>query len=264
MIEENKFFRFLWRFNALAIALAVLAVLGSLGYGFVLMLTHDYWEKPQGHFAPAPKGAEAKNTYRLRTSGAIAFKNGGGEDVYLVYSLGAWNGAPNVYSLASVSGVERAREPANANLLLMNAHTGAGKWLFNGLGRNIRSWEKVVDSAIAGNAVAEGFRNPGVQSSDELFGGAQYVKAVVLKVVERDTNHDNELTDDDGVSLYVWQGGNDAPVKILEATLVLDQAQIGAARYTISYELGDQAWLAIYSVPDFKLLSKTKLPKVPG
>lgn len=260
MPDENKFFRFVWRFNALAIALAVLATLGLLGYALVSSFTRDYWVMPQGHFAPVPKGAEAKNTYRLRSSGSVAFvKNGGGEDVYLAYSLGAWEGEPNAYGLESVSRISKMREPDNSNLLLVNARTGAGVWLFKGLGRNILNWDKVIDPSVA---EAETGR-PQILPAHEFFGDVRHVKAVVLKVVERDSNQDGDLTEDDGVSLYAWRLGDNAPVKILEASLLLGQNQIGADRYSIAYEVGDQAWLAVFSVPDFKLLSKTKLPKVP-
>ena len=72
------------------------------------------------------------------------------------------------------------------------------------------------------------------------------------------------LNDKDVVSFYIYCLGDKTAVKLLDTDLVLSQTQIGADRYAISYETKGAAWIAVYSIPDFKLVTKKPLPKLPG
>jgi hypothetical protein len=265
MPEENRFFRWVWRFNAVVIALAVLGLLGIAAASFVVGYLHPWQnEKPEGHFTPVQNAAEAHNTYRLRSTGTIAFlKAGGGQEVDLVFSLGNWEGSPNEYGLQHINRSGSYREPYNANVLLVSTNAGEGHWLFSGIGRNILSWDAVVDPT-AKDAPEIASVEPQVVSARGLNGGFSAAKALVLKVVDKDTDKDGELTAKDGLSLYTWRLGEKTPVKLLDADLVTSQTQIGADRYAISYESKGAAFLAVYSVPDFKLVIKKSLPKLPG
>ena len=190
MSDENKFFRFVWRFNALIVAVAGLGVLALVAFAGYNIATRAFpIERPQGHFAPVPSAAEAKNTYRLRSSGSIAFTKPGAQEVDLVFSLGDWEGNPSAYGLQDISGSSRSRETYNANLLLVNAETGEGHWLFSGFARNIESWDTVVDRT-AKNPVDVTPTGPMVvaaTSTARYFGDTQSVVAVVLKVIDKDS-----------------------------------------------------------------------------
>lgn len=266
MSDENKFFRWVWRFNALVLALLCLAGLASLTYN----LLSGYFfaspaDKPQGHFAPVSSAAEAANTYRLKSSGTVAFlKPDGGQDLELVFSLGNWEGAPNKYGLAHINSSSGYREPYNGNVLLVNSETGASHWLFSGFARNITGWDVVIDPTVKEPPVDVATSGPTVIEAGRIYGDYRAAKALVLKVIEKDSNKDGNLTEGDGLALYIWRPGDAAPAKFLDADLILSQSQIGKDRYTVSYESGGAAWIAIYSVPDFRLLIKKPLPKLPG
>lgn len=264
MSDENKFFRFVWRFNALVIALLCLGAIVLVGIAAFDFWIPRYIDKPQGHFAPVPKEAEAENTYRLKDSGSIGFmKPGGGQEVFLVFSLGDWEGAPNAYALSSVSSSGSMRFSNNANLLLVSTGTGKGQWLFHGVGRNIVNWDWLIDYQ-AKSPVDVSPAGPQVISPNRLYGDRQAVEALVLKVIDQDTDKDGKLTDEDGLTLYaVSRLDGTEPVKLLDADLILSQTQIGKDRYVIGYETGGKAYIAVYSVPDFALVTKKPLPKLP-
>ncbi len=268
MSEENRFFRWVWRFNAVVIALAVLGLVGIAAASLVWEYLRPWQpEKPVGHFAPVTSVAEARNTYRLRASGTIAFAKPGAQQVDMVFSLGDWAGNPSEYGLQDVSSARRSREAYNANLLLVNSETGEGHWLFSGVGRNVESWDAVIDPGAkdpvnvtptgAQVIVASG-------ATPRYFGDTQSVVAVILKVIEKDRNGDGSLDDKDGVSFYFYRLGDNAALKLLDVDLVLSQTQIGANRYAISYESKGAAFLAVFSVPDFKLVTRKPLPKLPS
>jgi hypothetical protein len=265
MSDENKFFRWIWRFNGVVLALLCFVTVAAIGYNVTSGWFRNYGENPEGHFVPVPKDAEANNTYRLNSSGSIGFlKEDGSQEIDLVFTLGDWNGAPNVYGLQSVgSSGSRYRGPYYANILLENAETGAGRWLFQGYGRNILSWDTVVDPAKKDQAILAS-AEPVVVAAGGVHGDTNSVRVLVLKVIDKDTDGDGELTDKDRLTLYTWHLVDKAPEKLLDADLILSQSQIGADRYVITYETGRAAFIAVYSVPDFKLLTKKPLPKLPG
>lgn len=263
MSDENKFFRFVWRFNAIAIALAVLGILllsgGALVYSLFTALP---FEKPQGHFAPVPTAAEAKNTYRLLSAGSLAFlRPGGGQEVHLVFTLAEEDDPSNPYGLGS-SG-RGYRESDKVNIMLEYTETGEGHWLFAGHERNILDWDALIDPLVTETPGAVSY-GPKVVPAATTYGDATAVRAIILKVVDKDTDADGKLTGKDRLALYTWHLGDKAPAKLLDADLILSQAQIGADRYVVSYETGRAAFIAIYSVPDFKLLTRKPLPKLPG
>jgi len=267
MSDDNKFFRFVWRFNALVVAVAGLGVFALVAFaGYIIATSSFPHEKPEDHFTPVSSAAEAKNTYRLRSSGSLAFVKPGAQEVDLVFWLNDWDENQNPHSLKNMSGLSRWHNAYDANLLLVNTETGEGRWLFSGFSRNIESWDTVIDRR-AKNFVDGSPTGPVVVAAGtpaRNVGDTQSVVAVVLKVIDKDTNGDGVLDDKDLVSLYTYRLGDQMAVKLLDTDLLLTQTQVGDDRYAVSYEAKGVAWFAVYSVPDFKLLTKKPLPKLPG
>src|SRR5215471_782606 len=99
-MDENRYFRAIWRLNAV-----LFAVGGLLTVGFVLgnLLFAPRWEpSPQGQFAPVPKSAEKDSTYRLEPTGVDLVGKS-------IFSLRKWNGSPQSYGLAASMTQARSR-----------------------------------------------------------------------------------------------------------------------------------------------------------
>jgi hypothetical protein len=253
MTDDNRFFRFLWRFNAAAIALA--AVLLILVFAWNLMMPliwHAPVESPpQGHFAPVPKTAEREYTYRLQGSPLPSHI---GDEQFL--TLKRWRGEPNVYGLEDIRTPLFASPPSvsssndeerDVNLLAIDARTASSRLLFHGYQRAILTTDAVT-AAKTSNAVAAPVP-PAI--------------AMVIQVISADTNHDGVLDGHDRQSLYVYDGKGGDAVKLLDADFILAMGGLDDGRYLIVSEQGSVATAAIYSVPGFKLVSKAVLPNVP-
>jgi hypothetical protein len=243
MIDENKFFRYLWRFNA--VFLAGVGIVVACGAIFSILNTWQPTEPaPAGHFAPVPQSAEKQFTYRLQSSGERHVV--GREELI---ALGRWNGSPETYSLGHVSG-RYVKETRSPNVLAVNQITVESHWIFKGYDRDIVSNDLVYEATPSPVPLAPG------QAASAI--------ALVMTVVDADTNKDGELSEKDRQSLYIYLPGMTKAVRLLTADLMVSRQQTASDRYLVVYENGGSAVAATFSVPEFKLIAEKALPKVPN
>ena len=264
MSDENRFFRWVWRFNGIVLALFVTASAFMLGHNLWRMLVgeHQEWGGPSGHFVPVPKSAEENFTYRLATDRS---------PVVLVheevFSLMRWKGEPQAYGLAdnSLSSSDNS-EMQEVNRLAVDAEGSAGHWLFRGYERIILT-ENTIDESMpesAGSTGPQVIRAVPAQVATPVPAmGAHSATAIVLETVDADTDKDGKLTVKDRHSLYVYRAGAVEAVKFISADSFLSLQQMGADKYLVIYENGKTAAAATFSLPDLKLLSDKSLPNVP-
>jgi hypothetical protein len=222
--NAEKYFRYLWRFNAIAMAVIGFAVV----IAFVANLLSPLWSAPHsgpaGSFAPIPKSAEHGYTYELARD-AVRL-SGTREEIFV---LKRWKGGP---------------EARDVNLLVVNNLSAASHWLFRGTDRTILARDEVHASDVAD------------------FNAYSPVVAIVLTVADADTNKDDKLDGKDRRSLYFYRVGAASAVKFFTADRVLVAQQAGADRYLVIYENGDKAAAQLFSLLDFKPLSQSPLPDV--
>ncbi len=244
MTDENRFFRYVWRFNAVVLACVAMVVGGAMFYT-TLFPWRSVEIAPAGHFAPVPQNAEKEFTYRLQSGG----------ERYVVgreklIALGRWNGSPESYSLAHASS-GRYEETRSPNILAVDQVTVESHWIFKGYNRNI----------TADDLVYESVPSPVPPTPDQV---ASPAVALVMTVIDADTNKDGELTEKDRKSLYVYRAGAIEAARLLTADLIVSRQQIGRDRYLVIYENGTSAVAATFSLPEFKLVAEKPLPKVPN
>jgi len=248
--EENRFFRFLWRLDAILLALA-----GLLAIGLILALAIQDWiwrhpsePVPEGHFAPVPKSAEQNYTYRLSVQADLpSFAQ------EQFYALQRWKGAPSSYGLAMAITVGSSpiyHYTDAVNLLAVNTTTGASHWLFEGYRR------AVVDQ----QSIYSGGPPPTVPPPG---GSRENPIALVIRTVDRDSNNDGQLDFRDRQALYFYRAGDKSASKFFESEYILSMQEVEGGNFFIVYEKGQSAIAATFRVPDFKLLSQNKLPDVP-
>jgi hypothetical protein len=247
--EESKFFRFLWRVDAILLALAGVLLIGVLSTLLVEAWTmrHSYQPVPEGHFAPVPKTAEQSYTYRLSEQPEFALL---AQEQF--YALQRYKGAPSSYGLADVtagsSSVDRFNDAVN--LLAVNTITGASHWLFEGYKRAV-----VDQQSIYGGGPPRVVPAPGEPLANPI--------AIVIRTVDKDTNNDGRFDLRDRQALYYYQPGNQRASKFFEADYIISMREVQGGNFLVVYEKGQSAIAATFRVPDFKLLSQHKLPDVP-
>ena len=89
------------------------------------------------------------------------------------------------------------------------------------------------------------------------------VEIVVLKVIDADTNSDGAFTADDRQTLYVARFPAAGPEKLLTADAIWFTMQ-NKKEYQIGYREKGEGFLAVYALPDFTLVSKTKVEGFPN
>jgi hypothetical protein len=249
MQEENRFFRFLWRLNAIFLALAGVAIIVTVGISAIGM----WWrpnppDVPEGHFAPVPKSAEQKFTYRLEVqTNTVELPH------EQIFALRRWNGSLESYglarmSLADVAYSSSAHYTDAVNLLAVNTTTGASQWLFDGYRRAVIDQQPVY----AG----------GPQAFNPMKPAAEPI-ALVIRAVDKDTNGDGKFDFQDGWSLYYHRPGEARAIKFFQANFILSMQEVDGGDFLVVYEKGKAAIAATFSVPDFKLKSEKPLPDVP-
>jgi hypothetical protein len=252
MQEQNKFFRFVWRLDAILLALVGILAIGLIGTVFIEYWTFNgYRPVPEGHFAPVPKSAELNNTYRLEVLPDVASLQN-----EQFYSLQRWNEPPRDYGLAMVSAArsESFYHYANAvNVLAVDTGTVKSHWLFNGYHR------AVVDQ----QGIYKG--GPITNSGPVPFGQRQVEDpiALVIRTVDKDSNNDGELNSKDRQSLYYYRPADNQAVKFFDADYIISMQEVDGGNFFVVYEKGQSAFAATFGVPNFKLLSEHSLPDVP-
>ena len=256
MSDENKFFRWVWRFNGIVIALVVLVAAAGVGYQAWRSFNQEDWSRPAGHFAPVPKAAEQNATYRLESDdyGVSRTQLALGAVHEQVIPLKRWEAPPKDYGLRSSYSLMEMRISTGSmavgavNLLIVDGDTGSSRWMFKGYGRMILT----ADAVYPANAVASA---SGTYETDAI--------GLVLTVRERDTNHDGKVDEKDGVTLYAYLAGMPEPMKLVSAEIIIAMRQTGSEKYQIIFEDAKTAYTATFSITDFKLISKKPLPNVP-
>jgi hypothetical protein len=230
MRDASKYFQYLWRFNAVVMAVIGFAIVAA----FVTNLLSSLWNAPDsgaaGSFAPVPRSAEHGYTYRLARD---AIRLSGTREVLFV--LKRWKGTGYGESSSNAQDV---------NFLVVDDGNAASHWLFRGYDRTILSRDEVHASDVAD------------------FNAYSPVVALVLTVLDADTNKGGRIDGKDRESLYFYRVGGAFAVKFFTADHVLATQQVGMDRYLVIYENGDKAAATLFSMIDFKPLFQRPLPDV--
>lgn len=137
----------------------------------------------------------------------------------------------------------------DVNVMIIDDKTGEGHWLFPGRNQLI----------VARDAIYEGSSPPGAAVGTD----PRPIIAMVIHVVEEDTNNDGKLSGADEVTLYLWRKDKPELVKLLTSDRGAGGGLAGPDRYIVNYGKDNKERVAAYSVPDFKLIYDKELPAPP-
>ncbi len=229
--SESRFFKYVWRFNALAIAgAATTCILLGLSAG---MSIFNAEQRPHRvtNIVNVDQEDKASEEFSLGNPSAIA----GISYVQVPLYRGRRYGVGSIYSGGSQQVV---------NLLFLNISTNESRWLFNGVGQ-------VLDSHTLFNKLKD--------ANDP----SRAAIAVVHVVVEKDTDGDKRLTEKDAISLATSATDGTNYRKLIEG---VDQLysfkQIADDKVLVLYQKNRETVSALYGVPSMALLMQASVPKV--
>jgi len=235
------FFKILWRINAVLAFLALALVIA-----FMVLFSKERITQPLlNYFVPPPVAEKIKPrpsyTYVLEKDLLIGADTN--QDEFEIYRLVRWgkvNGKPATPEAAAI-----------VNLLVTDKKTNSNKWLFPGFDHVIVGQEPMLSGRWT-------WHEPEID--DDIP-----IELVVLRVVDADSNGDGVLAAGDRQSLYIvrFAATPPAPEKLLTADTIWFTVQKGK-ELQIGYGDHGEGYLAVYSLPDFTLVSQTKIDGMPN
>ncbi len=248
MADENRFFRFLWRANAVLLFVAGLCGVLFLSAAFVrTQLSSMYSEQPTtpDNVLIGKPTPETEASFELSPSGA-AFKG----TSTLLYELDRYagphhrefeTGTPDVnpYGLADVR-VGSGQYQYTVNLLEMDSTNAKTHWLFRGTNQIIWRQEYLTKG----------------DPQNSVF------VADVIKASAAGLDQDHNFNPYGPDKLYHYRPADGAPVQFFQAEEIRSVDQLDPDRFVVNYKANGSIGLAIFSSIDFHLISASKVGPV--
>ncbi len=228
-MEDNKFFKLVWRFNGLVISVAGLLAIGLLAFGTYKLVQEITRERTVMNLVNVEEESKEKHEWRLGHMSSV-------------------RGTPYVFvPLRSDQNIDRSyyskSSSSSRNLLFMNTDTNSKKWLFD------HSNYLIV--------------------SDELLTHGDYndkdkpILAILYKLVKVDTNSDKFLSSSDKktIALSNPDGGNYTEV-LTDIDVFIGSQLTESNSLLVIYQRGGIGYSATIELSNFELANETELPKV--
>ena len=229
-MNENRFFRFVWRFNGLILMVAgMLSIFALLigGYGFIRNTTR---ERGTRNIVNVQGDAPIEEKWQL---GHMSPIEGGPYVMIPLHSDQKY--AQSYYSKSSSS----AR-----NYLFINSQNNKKHWLFD--------TNQYLIAYIS------------LLSEKEFRAEKRNIRAILYRVVKRDTNGDKRLTDDDLQDMALSRPSGKGYKEILNGIDVfIGQRLIDEDTLLIVYQRKGIGYSANVTLSDFHIANESALPKVP-
>jgi len=229
-MDENRFFKFVWRFNGIVLMVAGVLVIG------VIIIAGGY-----EIFREATREREVRNIVNVtdETISDQKWKLGYLKDVngtpYLMIPLHSDQSyAHSYYSKSSYS---------TRNYLFINSNTNQKRWLLD--------------------------TNDYLIMNDEMLSVEKYdakdrkVRAILYHMVKEDTNDDNRLTHDDlSVVAFSKPDGTEFREILSDLDVFIGHRVLDQNSTLLIYQKEGKGYSATLSLENFVLSTATELPKV--
>lgn len=245
-MDENKFFKWIWRFNALAIFVALL-IMGAL------ILEHLYQQFSIEEITPTPvinlaEDPEEKEMWQLGEAIEI---NGSG---YVLMPLVSQNNEAEVREERSgfnnfsggtygISGGYYYPQNPTKNILFLNTQTNESYWMFENANMLIYD----------------------IELYPRFYTGQRkdYTTSILYKVRNKDSNKDGVVNKEDRRGLAISDPlGKKYSIVLDEYDSLMHKQITEDDRLFLVYQLGDTGFSLQYDMQNMKLISKKELLKV--
>jgi hypothetical protein len=238
-VTDSGFFGWVWKFNALAIAVAAsgaivafLAMFGALALTFVQERnTADPTALVNRDAAQSPNV-----TYALGIADALE------GTTLMVHPLSRTESARRLNPMKSVY----KYESDVVNLLVVDDAATNGRWVFDGVEQAVFSRTDIFDPATLG---AER--------------GKRRTTAILMHVSPTDTNKDGTVDAGDEATVTAYSAADGARHEIVKGSIsVISMRQAQDGRIVIMYEEGSETIVASYDAQNYRLLAKNNVPRL--
>jgi hypothetical protein len=227
-MEENKFFRLVWRFNGLVISVA-----GVLAVGVLLFVAYKLFqdvtrERTTRNIVNIEESAEVKENWRF---GQLSKINDAETLMIPLYSDQSFDRA--YFSKSSNS---------TRNYLFINTATSQKKWLFD-------------------------HTNYLIERSDRLRVGNYDSKAPIIAIlyqlVKLDSDRDSRLSAGDLSTIAITHSdGSGYKELITDVEIIVDHTLLNKTELFLIYQKSGVSYSAILNVESFEVIKTDRLPKV--
>lgn len=230
-MEDSKFFKFVWRFNGIAIMVTIIVAIVTMA-GSIL---GGFWKKNEPIIANVANDPDGQEKWRLgyaqKIRGRVVVIPLVSERKYVKVGVPGMKSALHSYG-DSYSG---------RNLLFIDGESNQSKWLFPTNNQMITSCKFLP-------------KDDEYKNKDVNF--------IVYEIVTEDTNGDKKLTSDDTASIAVSSfDGSNYKVIAPKVNRLIDVSQISNDRILMIYQKNKIGYSATYSIAGFSLLDQKELPK---
>ena len=232
----NRFFDYVWRFNALAIAAAAILCLLLGLYAGVSIFKQETRTRRVTNVVNIGDKDKISEEFTLGTPSIIAGTQYVRAPLYRGQS----------YSGSTASYYSKSSEQNVVNYLFLNSSTNESWWLFENAG------QLLISSQVLSNKLKKTI--PDEQNA---------AIAILYTVVERDSNGDNRLTDKDAVSLAASDVDGTKYRKLIEGIERLYSVQqIADDKVMVLYQKDQTTLSELYSLPAMVRLQQSSIAKI--
>jgi hypothetical protein len=228
-MDENRFFKFVWRFNGIVLMLAGVLAVGVLGFAGYKIFRETTREREVRNIVNVTDETDSDEKWRL---GYLQDVDGTPYLMIPLYSDQSY--AQSYYSKSSYS---------TRNYLFINSETNKKRWLLD--------------------------TNDYLIMNDEMLSVENYdakdrkVRAILYHMVKEDTNGDDRLTHDDlSVVALSKPDGTEFGEILSNLDVFVGHRVIDAKTILLVYQKKGIGYSATLSMEDLILSSATELPKV--
>ena len=228
-MEENRFFRFVWRFNGLVLMAAGVLAIGVLGFASYKIYKDVRRERTSRNIVKVTENQSVDEKWRL---GYLTKIEGSPYLMIPLYSDQSY--AQSYYSKSSQS---------IRNILFIHTETNERKWLYN--------------------------TNEYLIVNDELLSEKEYneknrqIRAILYTVIKEDTNGDKRLTNDDEIVVALSKPGGEGYKEILSGVQVfVGHRFLNKDTMLIVYQKRGIGYSANVELVNFSISNEGELPKL--
>nr|WP_136252412.1 hypothetical protein [Ningiella ruwaisensis] len=227
-MEENKFFKLVWRFNGL-----VISVVGVLAVAVLALVTYNLFQEvtrdgSTSSIVNLEGSSEIEENWRF---GQLSKLNDNKTIMIPLFSDQSFNRA--YFSKSSSS---------TRNYLFVNTETSEKKWLFDHTNYLIERSDKLRE---------------GDYSSDKP------VVAILYQLVQLDSDQNNRLAASDLSTLAItYPDGTGYREVIKDVENIVDHAMLNQTELFIIYQKAGISYSAILNLERFEISESEKLPRV--
>ncbi len=233
MSGSETFFRYVWRFNALALACASVGFILLGSYVALSILKDETRVRRATNVVNLGERETVTNEFALGRPDFVT----GTSYVRVPLRRGQLFGGGSFYYSKNTE--------QTVNYVFLNTSTSESRWLFKGAG------QLILESHFLYSKLRSA-----VEESRESVG-------IVYIVVDRDSNGDGRLSEKDTASLEVSAVDGTNARKLIEGIEQLYSVQqIADDKVLVLYLKNTQTVSEVYSLPSMQLLTQANIPKV--